>query len=982
MTEQRSLRQVDALMKANEVCGSLFGFESRRILRTSEVTVDLFIEILEALIGQPLPGVSYPTSRPELQLMNARALLRVLERDLLQMPLGHIQPQSLTEGNENAICDLVDLVHLLWKMIGPPEGAPVRMQSEALHSEYVGDPKGKSATSSKSPSSAFTLPYQRIEKKGDDDSHESDDSVEMVSRSPLKTQKTSDVKPFSFETSQASSSTFTTEPKMHTVASIERMNEEDLRAAADAMADELLETAERSGGLDPPLSPQEAKILQRRGMSPSREDSKGRREESPTLGPNDSPSEEDDNDGQIEEGAVRSRPLASKSPRFQSAFGASPKALMSPAGSRQDLAQGVETSARGAERRLEFGSASDQSKYVDLDEASPGDEVQMFSAEGTRAVTFGTTQAPFVPEEHPSPSGESTDEEEDERGIFEEGGQIAYQPLEQTVASEDPEYVAFQQRAKSLQQELEALESQFDAARKGKKTAQSGSRTKVQKKLAGSKDKGKQPDPFGYSQSQTEQEEAFIFDSAFGRPPKTTEDSSEDSAPSSEREIFVPKEKIVGSAESDAPRNYADDEFLLGSSSGARKGTDKYSFTAAGDRSQSSGRIPFGDTQKGREYIETVQRLAPTRSPEPETRGTSRPRDDEDTYRSIEEEVTQMLMDAFHRSLRVQGPPPKQPKVEPIKRRPGTWRNARARNRAHMVPAPRPMHEYRTRKPPGTSGNHTERAIRLLGRKSPKDVTNLPKKFRREMEPKTLLEREFPGLPVPEAMLDLLREKQAKLTSTTGDKIRTGRQQDLIIKQTLEQEEKRLKMAEKDLATEQRVKNLRESERSNLMVRRAAYERKRQEIKLKQHRDDLLIGHRRRMMERRSREELLFRQLYEDILKMQRERVREMRQYALDEAAVADRYRRDVAQSLASYYRDQLDMATRALEHEQKDMEVSERAQRAALNSLKREIKADLEDRIKTLQAQIEEEGDILYFRTLDADQIRADVRQLLNSYR
>ena len=133
-----------------------------------------------------------------------------------------------------------------------------------------------------------------------------------------------------------------------------------------------------------------------------------------------------------------------------------------------------------------------------------------------------------------------------------------------------------------------------------------------------------------------------------------------------------------------------------------------------------------------------------------------------------------------------------------------------------------------------------------------------------------------------------------------------------------------------------------------------------------------------RMAKKKSKEEQIFRELFDEGLEIQKNRIAEIRKYCREKRQARTHQQQNEVESLENYYRDQFAILAEAVDKEKKEVELNDKAQALALEKMKNELRQKLESDIRLLQMQLVENDDAVYFRGLEAEKMREQLKSAL----
>ncbi len=179
----------------------------------------------------------------------------------------------------------------------------------------------------------------------------------------------------------------------------------------------------------------------------------------------------------------------------------------------------------------------------------------------------------------------------------------------------------------------------------------------------------------------------------------------------------------------------------------------------------------------------------------------------------------------------------------------------------------------------------------------------------------------------------------------------------------------------KDLHHMQRKQDLKRKQDAENSLKIHTREQRVQAIKIKRYFEEFHLQQRSKMLKNVTKEEVLFKKLFNESLKIQRERVNEMKRYAKDQRNLNVKVQLNQIESIENFYRNKFQLLNEQLEREKSETALKEKAQHDVLIKMKSKLKNKLESDIRDLQGQLCKDEDFLYWRHLDADRIKTDLK-------
>ncbi|XP_022092702.1 centrosomal protein of 95 kDa-like isoform X2 [Acanthaster planci] len=184
-----------------------------------------------------------------------------------------------------------------------------------------------------------------------------------------------------------------------------------------------------------------------------------------------------------------------------------------------------------------------------------------------------------------------------------------------------------------------------------------------------------------------------------------------------------------------------------------------------------------------------------------------------------------------------------------------------------------------------------------------------------------------------------------------------------------------LRIMKKELAHNQRMREIRERRSNEQAMQRQMQEQRQVNARARRYYDEFQLRARSRLMKRRTREEQIFKKLFEDGLNIQKARIRDLRKYAREKREEAAKRQQDEIDSLENYYRNQFSMLAEAISKERHDLQTRDRAQTKVMEGMKRDMRRKMEQEVRVFQEQMYRDEDTEYFRQLEADRMRRELQ-------
>ncbi|XP_071491936.1 uncharacterized protein [Diadema antillarum] len=179
----------------------------------------------------------------------------------------------------------------------------------------------------------------------------------------------------------------------------------------------------------------------------------------------------------------------------------------------------------------------------------------------------------------------------------------------------------------------------------------------------------------------------------------------------------------------------------------------------------------------------------------------------------------------------------------------------------------------------------------------------------------------------------------------------------------------------KELAHNERMREIKERRNQETVLRSKAAEQKQVNARARRYYDEFRLRARSRAMKRRTREEQIFKHLFEEGMEIQKARIRELRKYAAEKREENSKRQRDEVESLENYYRDQFKMLAETIAKERQELNTRDREQSNALHRIKRNLREKMEREIREYQDQLYRDEDAEYFRQLEADRMKHELQ-------
>jgi centrosomal protein CEP95 len=238
---------------------------------------------------------------------------------------------------------------------------------------------------------------------------------------------------------------------------------------------------------------------------------------------------------------------------------------------------------------------------------------------------------------------------------------------------------------------------------------------------------------------------------------------------------------------------------------------------------------------------------------------------------------------------------------------------------------------------------------------------------------------EFPYLPLTPATLHHLWHKgslQLEQLSRADAEVRSKKSK---AQQQIEEAERRqqllIDILHKEQLHRQRLKEARDRRQLQLTARSKVREHRLQSARVRKYYEEFQVQQRSRMLKKRTKEELVFRRLFNDGLDIQKEHVRELRKYAKSQRLERSKQQQQELEALENYYKVQFALLAESMEREKNDVNTREKAQTKVLLQMKHELRKKMEQEISELQRRLWQDEDDVYFRELDAERMRRELR-------
>eukprot|EP01135_Chromosphaera_perkinsii_P005163 Nk52_evm11s319 gene=Nk52_evmTU11s319 len=188
-----------------------------------------------------------------------------------------------------------------------------------------------------------------------------------------------------------------------------------------------------------------------------------------------------------------------------------------------------------------------------------------------------------------------------------------------------------------------------------------------------------------------------------------------------------------------------------------------------------------------------------------------------------------------------------------------------------------------------------------------------------------------------------------------------------------------LKLLRREIEHTRRLQRVKEEAERQQALKKCLYRKRHRQAMTKHYYTAYDQEFKSRNKKRTSREELVFKRCFDVCLQIQKEQLREEYKYAKEKRQEREKMQSDALESLVHYYKDQYEMLSEKMKQERRDIHTSAKAQKMALEGMKRELKRKLEREIGFLQSNLYNDQDIAHFRRLDADKL---VRSVIASTR
>ncbi len=221
-----------------------------------------------------------------------------------------------------------------------------------------------------------------------------------------------------------------------------------------------------------------------------------------------------------------------------------------------------------------------------------------------------------------------------------------------------------------------------------------------------------------------------------------------------------------------------------------------------------------------------------------------------------------------------------------------------------------------------------------------------------------------------ESLANEQKDLESKYLSTDGKSYIQTYLDGLYKKQNL-----MMDIMRKDLSHMQRKQDLKRKQDAENSLKIHTREQRFQAIKVKRYYEEFHLQQRSKMLKNVTKEEVLFKKLFHESLKIQRERINEMKRYAKDQRNLNIKVQLDQIESIENFYKNKFQLLNEQLNREKSETELKEKAQHEILAKMKSKLKNKLESDIRDLQGQLCKDDDFMYWRRLDADRIKTDLK-------
>ncbi|XP_064595710.1 centrosomal protein of 95 kDa-like isoform X2 [Liolophura sinensis] len=243
----------------------------------------------------------------------------------------------------------------------------------------------------------------------------------------------------------------------------------------------------------------------------------------------------------------------------------------------------------------------------------------------------------------------------------------------------------------------------------------------------------------------------------------------------------------------------------------------------------------------------------------------------------------------------------------------------------------------------------------------------------------TKLYEEFPYLYLsPDTWHELWRQGIQQIERLTRAQQAVQTRKNRGIQQLEEAEDRQkilLNILRKEMSHSQRMREQKLKREQELSVKNKLHEKRMQSARSRKYYNEYQVRSRAKMLKRRTKEEMLFKKLFRDGLDIQKDRIRELRRYAKEQREIQAQERQNDIDSLENYYRDQFEMLAESVTREREEQQLREKAQSRVLEQMKKELRKKMEREIQDFQEQLFRDDDDIYFRQLDADRLKEELR-------
>ncbi|XP_065684900.1 centrosomal protein of 95 kDa isoform X1 [Hydra vulgaris] len=247
------------------------------------------------------------------------------------------------------------------------------------------------------------------------------------------------------------------------------------------------------------------------------------------------------------------------------------------------------------------------------------------------------------------------------------------------------------------------------------------------------------------------------------------------------------------------------------------------------------------------------------------------------------------------------------------------------------------------------------------------------KVFLPEDEILPIMEEEFPFLPLSPHAAKLMWKKQllhlSSICKQNGTQKKTKTQ--VSIEEAHRKQEALSKLLNKEIEHNKRLKDHTDMQQKELQMRKKLQERRQTSARARRYYDEFVTMNRARMLKRDFKEEKIFKDLFQEGLDLQKQQIREMKKYAEEMQEKKEIKQQNEIESLENYYRDQLSMLADTIAREKEELEIRQRAQTNVLLRMRTEMRKRMERELRTVQSQLTNNNNAIFFRKLDADSLR-----------